>query len=184
MRPGRRSDEQLPPVESRNGSDSSADSHRREGEAGDEPPIQLTPAALRVYRGEDPVLKADGTADRSRTLLKIGRVLFDAGANRGVIVVALRERDGALGYRKYSDRADADAQYNAICDELEREGRNETVDAKQGHREGARKKVPEHTDDGLAQRFTDRYGDRFGSFRNGINMLSTMARNGPRTNPY
>jgi hypothetical protein len=79
----------------------------RDGSAGDEPPVELGPEALKVWRGERPKLKDDGRLDRSGTLVKIGRVLYDAHANRSVIVAALMERDAALGYRKYTDRGDA-----------------------------------------------------------------------------
>lgn len=87
-----------------------------------EPPVELGAAALKVYRGEDPKYKEDGKVDTSATLLKIGRVLYDAGANRSAIVPALRERDLAL-YRKYTDRRDAEKQYAAIFHKLEQEGR-------------------------------------------------------------
>jgi hypothetical protein len=51
-----------------------------------------------VFRGEVPKVKADGIGevDRSATLMKMGRVLYDAGANRPALVAALRERDLAL----------------------------------------------------------------------------------------
>jgi putative DNA primase/helicase len=92
--------------------------------ATDEPPVELGPEALKVWRGERPKLKDDGRVNRSSTLVKIGRVLYDAHANRAVIVAALRERDVALGYRKYTDRTDAEERYHEIVDELESNGRN------------------------------------------------------------
>jgi len=91
------------------------------------PPVELGPKGLKIWRGEKPKAKDTGELDRSGTLLKIGRVLYDAGANRAVIVEALRERDHALGYKKYTGRTDADKQYQAIVDVLEREGRNESI---------------------------------------------------------
>jgi P4 family phage/plasmid primase-like protien len=91
------------------------------------PPVELGPKNLRVWRGERPKAKDTGELDRSGTLLKIGRVLYDAGANRAVIVEALRERDITLGYKKYTGRTDADKRYQAIADVLEREGRNKSV---------------------------------------------------------
>lgn len=87
------------------------------------PPVQLDDRGLRTYRGEDPKVR-EGKIDRSGSLLKIGRVLFDAGANRRVVVEALRERDEALGWEKYSGRDDASARYAEIVDELEANGRN------------------------------------------------------------
>jgi P4 family phage/plasmid primase-like protien len=92
-----------------------------------EPPVDLGPEKLKVWRGEKPKAKGTGELDRSGTLLKIGRVLYDAGANRAVIVEALRERDRSLGYKKYTGRTDADKQYQAVVDVLEREGRNKSV---------------------------------------------------------
>jgi P4 family phage/plasmid primase-like protien len=93
----------------------------------DEPPVDLGAEALKVWRGERPKAKDTGEVDTSATLLKIGRVLYDAGANRSVLVEALRERDRALGYEKYTGRTDADKQYQAIVDVLEREGRAQTI---------------------------------------------------------
>jgi putative DNA primase/helicase len=89
-----------------------------------EPPVELMPGALEVWRGEKPKAKDTGGIDRSGSLVKIGRVLYDAGATRSAIVVALAERDEAIGWRKYTGRADADSRYHEIVDELERNGRN------------------------------------------------------------
>jgi hypothetical protein len=92
-----------------------------------EPPVELGPEALKIWRGESPRLKDAGGIDRSRSLVKIGRVLYDAGATRPAIVAALGERDGALGWLKYAGRADADTRYHEIVDELESNGRNTRV---------------------------------------------------------
>jgi len=95
----------------------------------DEPPVKLGAEALRVFKGEAPKVKADGTGevDRSATLMKIGRVLYDAGANRPVLVATLKERDLAL-YKKYTNNRDGgEAEYHRIIDKLEVEGRNTTV---------------------------------------------------------
>jgi hypothetical protein len=94
------------------------------GGSSGEPPVELEPEAMAVFRGERPKLKDDGAVDRSSTLVKIGRVLYDAGATRSTIAAALAERDEALGYRKYTDRPDADNRYREIVDELESSGRN------------------------------------------------------------
>jgi putative DNA primase/helicase len=94
--------------------------------ASGEPPVTLSDGGLEVWRGNDPKIR-DGKIDRSGSLVKIGRVLYDAGANRPVVEEALRERDEALGWRKYSGRADAGERYAEIVDELERNGRNKTV---------------------------------------------------------
>jgi hypothetical protein len=89
-----------------------------------EPPVQFNERGLRVWNGEDPKLKDSGELDRSGSLVKIGRVLYDAGANREVIERALEERDQTLGWNKYTQRRDAPARYSEIVDELERSGRN------------------------------------------------------------
>jgi hypothetical protein len=91
------------------------------------PSPTLDAGSRRVWRGEEPKLKDDGQIDRSGSLVKIGRVLYDAGGERPLIVQALRERDEALGWRKYTGRHDADQRYHEIVDELERNGRNERV---------------------------------------------------------
>jgi hypothetical protein len=88
------------------------------------PPVELGREALRVWHGEKPKIKHDGQLDRSGSLLKIGRAIFDAGATRPAIVAALAERDEALGWRKYVGRGDAEQRYNELVDELERNGRN------------------------------------------------------------
>ena len=89
-----------------------------------EPPVELGPEALKVWRGERPKAKDTGEIDRSGSLLKIGRVVYDAGGARILVVQALRERDEALGWRKYTGRPDAEQRYHEIVDELERNGRN------------------------------------------------------------
>jgi hypothetical protein len=94
------------------------------GRSTDEPPVELKPDALKVWRGEKRKLKDNGETNRSASLMKIGRVLYDAGATRSAIVQALRERDEALGWRKYADRSDAEERYHEIVDELESNGRN------------------------------------------------------------
>ncbi|MDP9438688.1 MAG: hypothetical protein M3P49_08080, partial [Actinomycetota bacterium] len=82
------------------------------------PPVELGPAALAVYRGERPKTKEGGGIDRSGSLVRVGRVLYDAGATRPAIVAALAERDEALGWRKYTGRRDAESRYHEIVDEL------------------------------------------------------------------
>ena len=98
---------------------------RHSTDADDEPPVKLHPENLKWWAGERHKENGSGDVDRSATLLMIGRVLFDAGANRRVIVEALAERDVALGYEKYTGRRDEEDQYHNIVDELEKEGRNE-----------------------------------------------------------
>lgn len=97
-------------------------------DSGDEPPIVLRPDALRVYRGEAPRLKDNGEVDKSATLLKIGRVLYDAGANRSVVVEGVRERDKTLEYNKYTGNRDGGRrEYERIFEKLQKNGRNSRV---------------------------------------------------------
>jgi len=100
---------------------------RRTGEPRDEPPVKLGTEDLKVYRGEKPKYKDTGRIDRSSSLVKIGRVLYDAGANGPVISETLKERDRTLGWECYTNRRDADKQYQAIVNVLEREGRNQNI---------------------------------------------------------
>jgi P4 family phage/plasmid primase-like protien len=129
--------------------------HRRGGVL--EPPVTLFGHALEVWRGNDPKTR-DGEIDRSGSLVKIGRILYDAGANRAVIEESLRERDEALGWRKYSGRADAGERYAEIVDELERNGRNGASSIKLGDR-GARRESFNNTDLGNAERFVAQHGE-------------------------
>lgn len=95
-------------------------------DAGD-PPVKLGPEALKVWRGEKPKRKDTGEVDRSASLMKIGRVIYDAGATRRTVVQALKERDEALGWKCYTNRRDAGKQYQAIANILENEGRNHYI---------------------------------------------------------
>jgi hypothetical protein len=79
---------------------------------------------LKVWRGEKPKAKDTGEVDRSASLMKIGRTIYDAGATRRTVAEALKERDLALGWKCYTNRSDADKQYQNIADKLEVEGRN------------------------------------------------------------
>jgi hypothetical protein len=79
---------------------------------------------LKVWRGEKPKAKDTGEVDRSASLMKIGRTIYDAGATRRTVAEALKERDLALGGKCYTNRSDADKQYQNIADKLEVEGRN------------------------------------------------------------
>ena len=124
-----------------------------------EPPVELMPEALKVWRGEKPKAKHTGEIDRSVSLVKIGRVLYDAGATRSALVAALAERDEALGWRKYTGRADADIRYHEIVDELERNGRNGRVDI-DGNGRGTTQPAGGYnlTDLGNARRLVHRHG--------------------------
>src|SRR5215212_2396570 len=98
------------------------------GDSGEEPPVVLSPEAMKVWRGEAPRLKEGGEVDKSATLLHIGRVLYDAGGNHRVVVEGVRERDEALGFRKYSRNRDGgQREYVRIWEKLEESGRNSKV---------------------------------------------------------
>jgi putative DNA primase/helicase len=124
-----------------------------------EPPVELMPEALKVWRGEKPKAKHTGEIDRSGSLVKVGRILYDAGATRSALVAALAERDEALGWRKYTGRADADIRYHEIVDELERNGRNGRVDI-DGNGRGTTHPAGGYnlTDLGNARRLVHRHG--------------------------
>lgn len=92
-----------------------------------EPPVRLSEGARRIFEGQDPKTTAEGRVDRSATLMKIGRVEYDAGATRTCIVASLEERDRALGFNKYVGRADAEQRYHEIVDQLEASGRNRHI---------------------------------------------------------
>jgi P4 family phage/plasmid primase-like protien len=91
------------------------------------PPVELGPEALKIWRGEKPKAKDTGEVDRSASLMKIGRVLYDAGASPTVVSETLKERDLTLNYQKYTSRQDADAQYQVIADKLASEGRTRSI---------------------------------------------------------
>ncbi len=94
----------------------------------EEPPVILSPEALKVWRGESPKLKDTGDVDRSTTLLHIGRLLYDAGGNRRVVVEGIRERDRALGFNKYSGNRDGgQREYERIWEKLKESGRTSRV---------------------------------------------------------
>ncbi len=130
--------------------------HRRGGPQ--EPPVTLFGRALEVWRGEKPKAKDTGEIDRSASLMKLGRVLYDAGANRAVIEEALRERDEVLGWRKYTGRADAGERYAELVDELERNGRNGTASIKASGN-GARREGFNNTDLGNSGRLIFHHGE-------------------------
>jgi hypothetical protein len=108
---------------------------------GGELPVELDPVALKVWRGEEPKLKENGEVNRSSSLVKICRVLYDRGAPRQAIVAALAERDEALGWRKYTGRNDADTRYHEIVDEHERNGRNARIRVSFGTGSGEKDKL-------------------------------------------
>jgi putative DNA primase/helicase len=124
-----------------------------------EPPVELEAEALEVWRGERPKVTDDGRINRSSSLVKIGRVLYDAGATRPAIVAALAERDVALGWRKYAGRSDAEVRYHEIVDELESKGRNGRVRVTLGT--NGRRDTPAFnlTDLGNAERFVAQHGE-------------------------
>jgi hypothetical protein len=91
---------------------------------GGEPPVRLTGPARAIWNGQDAVLTPDGRVDRSASLVRIARILHQAGFKRELIVTALAERDIALEWRKFSDRPDAAARYRQVVDLVIQGGRN------------------------------------------------------------
>lgn len=89
----------------------------------EKPPVRLNDYGMDVWLGKNPKRKEDGTVDMSASLLNIGRVELDAGADRATIVKSLRERDGSLGWNKYTDR-NSDKEYDRIVDKLEESDRH------------------------------------------------------------
>jgi hypothetical protein len=80
-----------------------------------EPPVRLHPRGMQRWRGEL-VQTTDGRPDTSDSLFYIGLDLAECNASHSAIVAALAERDVALGWRKFSDRSDADERYGEIAD--------------------------------------------------------------------
>jgi hypothetical protein len=65
----------------------------------------LDPASLKWWTGEATKM-AGKNVDRSTTLFRLGAILAKRGYDEPTIVAALHERDIALGYNKFSRRAD------------------------------------------------------------------------------
>ena len=76
--------------------------------------LPLTTTARRTLQGELPKKRADGSVDRSASLVQLARVLYGAGLTPEHIAQVLAERDETLGWRKYTGREDAQRQYECI----------------------------------------------------------------------
>ena len=83
------------------------------------PPMRLSRPALAVWTGADVKLTPEGLIDRSASLLRLARVLSEAGVRGAWLASALAERDEALGWQKYSTRRDALEQYQRLADFVE-----------------------------------------------------------------
>jgi P4 family phage/plasmid primase-like protien len=146
-----------PQAESPNGHQRTA---QPEGDT-DEPPVRLEPQQLRIWMGQAPKLTDDGEIDRSATLYKIGGMLARAGLTKHTITLNLRARDEALGYRKYTGRAD-DAQYTAIAEKVIEEAAGEPPprsDASDNAPGASPGKQEPPTDDELRDRLIENYPD-------------------------
>jgi hypothetical protein len=113
------------------------------GAAEDEPPVELAEQDLEVWRGEKPKAKENGEVDRSASLMKIGRAIYDAGATRRTVAEALKERDLTLGWKCYTSRPDADKQYQNIANVLASEGRNHVVPLATGRNSNSNSTISE-----------------------------------------
>jgi hypothetical protein len=76
----------------------------------DQPPVRLDEEDERRWRGELVATKRDGSVDRSKSLMLMSFPLAAAGLSERGVAEALRDRDIALGWHKYSDRGD-DREY-------------------------------------------------------------------------
>jgi hypothetical protein len=88
-----------------------------------EPPVRLDDYGMQGWRGEIVKHTDSGEVDRSRSLLLIGRFLYEGGATRETLVAALKERDVSLEWNKYEAR-EYDKEYHEIVNELEAKGLN------------------------------------------------------------
>ena len=77
--------------------------------------LPLTATARRTLQGELPKRRPDGEVDRSASLVQLARVLYGAGVPPADLPRILAERDVSVGWRKYTDRADAQQQYERIA---------------------------------------------------------------------
>ena len=84
--------------------------------------LLLTTTARRTLQGELPKRRPDGEIDRSASLVQLARVLYGAGVPVEEIPGILAERDESLGWRKYTERVDAQQQYERIIALIERRG--------------------------------------------------------------
>lgn len=84
-----------------------------------QPPVYLSGYAKRIWEGVAVKYTPDGQVDRSASLLRIARILYGARLSRAAIIAALVERDVALGWKKYTEREDAQEQYERIVDYIE-----------------------------------------------------------------
>ena len=80
----------------------------------DQPPVRLDAEDERRWRGELVARKPDGDIDRSKSLVLISFALAAEGMSERGIVEALRERDVALGWHKYSGRS-GDREYRKLA---------------------------------------------------------------------
>lgn len=82
--------------------------------AGGEILRRLSRPAQAVWSGEVVKLTPEGAVDRSASLVRIARVLYEAGVPPAEIVSALAERDVSLGWHKYSERPNVLEHYQGI----------------------------------------------------------------------
>jgi hypothetical protein len=83
------------------------------------PAERLTETARQILAGERFTPRADGTVDRSASLIQLGRVLAGLGFRGVQLRAALARYDDDLGWQKYTHRPDAQVQYDRIVALLE-----------------------------------------------------------------
>jgi len=92
-----------------------------------EPPVRLHSRGVQRWLGEL-VQLTDGRTDTSESLFYLGLDLAECNASHSAIVAALAERDVALGWNKYTDRADGAERYGEIA--------NKAIDREDARRQG------------------------------------------------
>jgi len=84
-----------------------------------QPPVALPHLAMKVWEGTEHCTTETGELDRSRSLFQLAAVLLKQGATPQDTMVAIAERDSALGWAKYTERGDAEARYADIVNNAE-----------------------------------------------------------------
>ena len=87
---------------------------RRSASLSGSTPVKLPPWAVEIWEGTNYCTTEKGLVDRSRSLFQIAAVLLKHGASSEQTRSAIEERDSALGWNKYSVRADSVVSYDEV----------------------------------------------------------------------